>query len=84
VFHIDVAKIDLDVAYVLHMLQWLYAHVASVCSKYFICFFKSMLQVCLYWVLLSGCCICFAMGFQVFFQMFLQIFRQMFQVFHLT
>jgi hypothetical protein len=33
-------KVDL----VLHMLQWLYTHVASICFKYFSCF-KCMLQV---------------------------------------
>jgi hypothetical protein len=36
-FHLDVAKVDL----VLHMLQWLYTYVASVCFK---CF-KHMFQV---------------------------------------
>jgi hypothetical protein len=39
----DVAKIDHDVA-----------HVANVCSTYFICFFRRMLQVCLF-----RCCIYF-------------------------
>ena len=38
----------------LHMLQWLYTYVASVRSKCFICFFRSILQVCIF-----GCCICF-------------------------
>ena len=36
----------------LHMFQWLYTHVASVYSKYSICF-RRMLQV-----FLSRCCIC--------------------------
>jgi hypothetical protein len=39
-FHLDIAKVDL----VLHMLQWLYTCVASVCFKYF-SGFKRMLQV---------------------------------------
>jgi hypothetical protein len=39
-FHLDVAKVDL----VLHILQWLYMYVASICFKYFNCF-KRMLQV---------------------------------------
>ena len=39
-FHLDVAKVDL----VLHMLQWLYMYVASVCFKCLSCF-KYMLQV---------------------------------------
>jgi hypothetical protein len=42
VFHRDVAKVDHDVAYVAKcsrsMLQVFQRHVASVCSKYFICF----------------------------------------------
>jgi hypothetical protein len=28
----------------LHMLQWLYMYVTSICSKCFICFFRRMLQ----------------------------------------
>jgi hypothetical protein len=39
-FHLDIAKIDL----VLHMLQWLYTYVASVCFKCF-SYSKCMLQV---------------------------------------
>jgi hypothetical protein len=39
-FYLDVAKVDL----VLHMLQWLYTYVASVCFKCFSCF-KRILQV---------------------------------------
>jgi hypothetical protein len=41
-FHTDVTKVDLDVPYV---LQWLYSYVVSVCCKYFICFFRCMLQM---------------------------------------
>jgi hypothetical protein len=37
VFHIDVAKVDQDVAYA-NMLQVFQRYVASVCSKCFICF----------------------------------------------
>jgi hypothetical protein len=40
VFHLNVAKVDL----VLHMLQWLYIYVASVCFRCFSCF-RSILQV---------------------------------------
>jgi hypothetical protein len=31
----------------LHMLQWLYMHVASVCSQYFICF-SDVCRKCVY------------------------------------
>jgi hypothetical protein len=83
VFHMDVTKIDLDVAYV-----------ASVYSKYFIYFSRRMLQVCL-----SGCCICFAhvlhvsrldvayvlqWFFQVFLSVFYNCFKCIFEVFHLS
>jgi hypothetical protein len=48
VFHIDVAKVDQDVAYVAKcfrdMLQVFQGDVASICSKYFICF-RRMLKV---------------------------------------
>jgi hypothetical protein len=63
VFVLDVAKVDR----MLHMLQWLYTHVARVCSKCFICFS----DVCckrFIWILhmfhiyvtlvLFRCCIC--------------------------
>ena len=33
---------------------------------------------------LSGCCVCFTMGFQVFFRCFCKCFRRMFQMFHLS
>ena len=39
-FYLDVVKVDM----VLHMLQWLYTCVTSVCFKCFSCF-KCMLQV---------------------------------------
>jgi hypothetical protein len=68
IFHLDVAKVDL----VLHMLQWLYTYVASVCIKCFSCF-KCMLQVFyldvayvvlgLYTYVASVCFKCF-MGFK--------------------
>jgi hypothetical protein len=45
----------------LHMLQWLYTYVASVCSKCFICFQTYAANV------LSGCCICFTQMLQVFY-----------------
>jgi hypothetical protein len=87
------------------MLQWLYMYVANVYSQCFIYIFKRMLQVCLAGrcicfhtyvaSILSGCCICFAMGFKyiscVFLQVFrtyvlnvLAVFRRMLQVMHLN
>jgi hypothetical protein len=79
VLRIGVAKVDR----ILHMLQWLYTYVASVYFKCFICFFRRMLQVfyldvayvshiCLQ-VFLEGCCICFAMAFQVFLDVFTSV-----------
>jgi hypothetical protein len=57
-FHMEVAKVDQDVAYI--------AIVVHVCckrlSQCFICFFRSTLQVCL-----SGCYICFTYMLQVFY-----------------
>ena len=74
VFQIDVAKIYQDVAYV--------AMAIHACCKgvfqMFHLFFRSMLKVCLFWVLLYGCCICFTMAFQVFFLCFCKCFRHMF------
>jgi hypothetical protein len=74
-FHLDVAKVDL----VLHMLQWLYTYVASVCFKCF-SYFKRMLQ--LFYldigyvaVAIHVCCKCM---FECF-----TCFRPMLQVFHL-
>ena len=46
----------------LHMLQWLYTYVVSFCSQCFICFYRRMLQVCLF-----ECCICFTHMLQVFY-----------------
>ena len=45
-FHLGVAKVDQG----LHMLQWLHTYVASVCSKYFICFQTYVASV-LIWML---------------------------------
>ena len=79
-FHTDFAKVDRDVAMVVH-----------VCCKrlfpMFHLFFRRMLQVCL-----SGCCICFTHmlqvfcldvanacnGFRVFFSCFCKCFRGIF------
>ena len=82
-----------------HMLQWLYTYVASVYSKYFICFsnyvtceFIWMLHMFHTYVVsvLSGRCICFSMAFQVFLQVFQthvlsvsSVFTCMLQIFHL-
>jgi hypothetical protein len=49
VFYMDVAKVDRNVLYVAMVVQY----VASVCSKYFICFS-------------NACCKCFYMFLQVF------------------
>jgi hypothetical protein len=64
-FHLDVTKADL----VLHMLQWLYTCVASVCFK---CFssFKRMLQVfdldvTYIAVAIYACCKCVFQMFQL-------------------
>jgi hypothetical protein len=64
VFHLDVAKVDPDVAYVsmsIHMCCKRYTYVASVCSKRFICFSRHMFK-CFY----LGCCIVFTHMLQVF------------------
>jgi hypothetical protein len=37
-FHLGVAKVDRGMLHMLHMLQIFQKHVASVCSKYFLCF----------------------------------------------
>jgi hypothetical protein len=72
VFHLDVAKLDQDVAYVA-MVVHVYC---KLLFQRFICFFRRMLQVCLSRCcicfhtyvtnILSGCCIWFAMVFKCF------------------
>jgi hypothetical protein len=75
IFHLNVAKVDL----VLHMFQWLYTYVASVCFKCFSCF-KRMLQV-FYLDIAYGalaiylCCKCMFKCFSCF--------KRMLQVFYL-
>jgi hypothetical protein len=58
VFHVDVAKVDRDAAYV--------AMVVHICCKQlfqmFHLFFRRMLQMCLF-----GCCICFTHMLEVFY-----------------
>jgi hypothetical protein len=39
--------LQMNVAKVDHMLQWLYTYVAKVYSQFFICVFDVLLQVCL-------------------------------------
>jgi hypothetical protein len=82
VFDMDVAKVDWGRCCI--CCKWLYTYVVSVYSKYFICFFRRMLQACLF-----GCCICFTHMLQLFyleavyvlqwlfkcFQVFLQVFQ---------
>jgi hypothetical protein len=60
-FHLDVLKIDL----LLHMLQWLYMYVASVCFKYFICF-KHILQVFYVVYVVMTIYVCCKRMFQIF------------------
>jgi hypothetical protein len=62
VFHINVVKVDLDIAY---FAMPIHVCCKSVCFKCFI-FFQTYVayvsHICLQ-VFLSGCCICFAMAF---------------------
>jgi hypothetical protein len=44
------------------MLQWLYTYIANISSQCFFCFFRRMLQVCLF-----GCCIYFTHMLQMFY-----------------
>jgi hypothetical protein len=89
VFHMDVAKVDSNVAYV--------AMVVHVCCKllfsmFHLFFFRRTLQVCLSECciclthmlasVLSGYYICYAMVSSVF-RYFCKCFRYMFQLFHL-
>jgi hypothetical protein len=60
--------------WMLHMLQWLYTYVASVCFQCFICVFRRILQV-----YLSRCCICFTHMLQ--FICMLPVFAMVFQTF---
>jgi hypothetical protein len=75
VFHVDVAKVDRNIAYV---LQWVYMYVASVCSKCFGCF-RRMLHVFYLGVAYVShlCCKCFIRMLHIFSHIY------MMQVFHL-
>ena len=53
----------------LHMLQWLYTYISSVCSKCFISFSRHIFAS-----VLSRCCICFHTC-KVFSAVFLQVFH---------
>jgi hypothetical protein len=80
VFHVDVAKVDWDVAYV--------AMVVHVCCKLLFPMFHLFFQTCVasvfIWTLhmfqpyvasvLSGCCVCFTIVSKCF-QVFLQLFQ---------
>ena len=100
VLHVDVAKVDRDVAYVARgvctrMLQASILNVSSIFQTYAASVFIWMLHMFHTYVasVLSRCCICFAMAFQVFsgvLQVFqthvlsvLFVFRHMLQMFHL-
>jgi hypothetical protein len=61
-------KVDRDIAYV--------AMAIHICSKCFICFFRRMLQMCLF-----GCCICFTHMLQLFYLDVAHAFTIAFQVF---
>jgi hypothetical protein len=75
----------------MHMLQWLYTYVSSVCSKCFICFLD-VRGKCFIWMLhmfhtyvasvLSGCYICLQWFFKSF-RVFCKCFRRILQVFQL-
>ena len=75
VFHMDVAKVDREVAYIAMVI-----HVfVNFCFQCFICFSRRMLQVCLF-----GCCLCFTHMLHVFYlnvAYVLQWFQVFFQVF---
>jgi hypothetical protein len=60
----------------LHMLQWLYTYISSVCSKCFICFRR---MLCRFYKSGSGCCIYLQ---SVCFKCF-RCFIRMLQVFYL-
>jgi hypothetical protein len=64
----------------LHMLQWLYTYVSSVCSKYFILFFRRMFAN-----VSSECWICFhtCEVFSCIFCKCFNCFVRMLQMFHL-
>jgi hypothetical protein len=71
-FRIDVAKVEMDIAYVAYtrLLQASVLFVFSdVCCKCFYLDVTYVSHICLQ-VFLSGCCTCFAMAFQVFSQVF--------------
>jgi hypothetical protein len=90
VFHIDVTKVDRDLAYV---AMDVHAYCKCLSLKFHLFFSICMLQVGL-----SGCCICFTHmlqafyldvvyvcnDFQVFLGIFCKCFRKMFQVFPLV
>jgi hypothetical protein len=54
-----------------HMLQWLYMYVASVCFKYFICFFQTYVASIFIWMLCMLLTYCHA--FQVFLGVFINV-----------
>jgi hypothetical protein len=74
VFHVDVAKVDRDVAYVVMTIY--------VCYKRPFQMFR-LFQIDVVRVL-SGCCICFALMLQVFYPDVVYVFTHMLQMFHLN
>ena len=73
-FRMDVVKVDRDVAYV--------AMVVHLCCKHMFLMFSLLFHIYVANVL-SGCCVCVAMVFQVL-HVFFKCFRRMFQTFYLS
>jgi hypothetical protein len=96
VFHMNVAKVDRDVAMAIHICYKRMFQMFHLFQVYVASVFIWMLQMFHTYVtsVLSRCCICFAMTFQVFLHVFqthissvficlLSVFRHMLQMFHL-
>ena len=68
----------------LHMLQVFQINIASVCSKYFICFghmFASIFNLDVAYVVLFGCCICLQWFSSVFLMFFSSVSEACFKCF---
>jgi hypothetical protein len=87
VFHMDVAKVDQVVTYVVMVV-----HVCKLLFPMFHLFSRRMSQVCLFDVAYvshiyckcsSRCCVYFCNGFKCFFWCFCKCFRCMFQLFQM-
>jgi hypothetical protein len=76
VFHVDVAKVDWDIAYVAMAIQ-VYCVYCKRLFQIFQLFQTDVARV------LSGCCICFTLKLQVFHPAVAYVFTHMLQVFHI-